>query len=571
MNRWDLSCPDWKERLRDGRSLVPHLPLLNVAAADRAERMFNLLKLADVQGLPRLGPVLPDDPPEQQGDACGQWFRDLVRAWGGSLDAVTRARMIREILLLVPKKNSKTSYGALLMLVALLMNETPRAKFLMTAPVQDVADLALQQVIGAIRADPVLDGKLWIREHKSQIVHRVTEATLEIMTFDPAVVTGQKVHGALIDELHIVSKMSKADKAIRQLRGGMLPFPSAFLIMITTQSEDQPAGLFRQELIKAREIRDGKVRDGVPLLPVLYEFPEEIQTSRDMDWKNPRVWPMVTPNLGRSITLESLRQDMVTAERTSLAELRAWASQHLNIEIGLAMAAAGWAGQAHWEKCGFAYVDLDYILEHAEVITAGIDGGGLDDLLGLVILGREPGGRWLLWAHAWCTAGVLDRRKEIASRLRDFEADGDLTILDEPGEDVEQVADVIERCEKAGLLDDIGVDTVGLGAIVDAIVARKIDFERLKGISQGYKLMGYIQTLERKLAAGHIAHGARPMMAWCVGNAKPEPRGNATMITKQTAGTAKIDPLMAAFNAVALMSMNPKPKKKKYQMFFAGA
>lgn len=48
------------------------------------------------------------------------------------------------------------------------------------------------------------------------------------------------------------------------------------------------------------------------------------------------------------------------------------------------------------------------------------------------------------------------------------------------------------------------------------------------------------------------------MMAWSVGNAKVEPKGNAIAITKQAAGCAKIDPLMALFNATSLMALNPE-------------
>lgn len=547
----DLSCPDWEDRLRAGRSLVPDLPWLDRKQGDRAVAVFNKLRLADVPGTPTMR------------EAGGDWFRDIVRALFGSLDPVTKARLIRELFLLVPKKNNKTTGGALLMLTALLLNERPRAPLIMTAPVQDVADLAFAAAAGAIRLDPVLDKKLHVREHLKTIIHRETKAALRIMTFDPSVLTGQKVLAALIDELHVVAKMSKAPSAIRQLRGGMMPYPEAFLAFITTQSEDQPAGVFRAELMKARGIRDGRIRG--PMLPVLYEFPEKMQKDREA-WSNPKNWKMVNPNVGRSITVERLREDMSAAIEAGEDELRSWASQHLDVEIGLALHSNSWAGAIFWEERGIEGLTFDELLKRAEVITFGVDGGGLDDLLGAAAIGRERGtGKWLHWGHAWAHPSVLERRKSEAQRFKDFEADGDLTIVQQPGEDLEQVADYVARAKERRLLDKVGLDPAGVGAILDALLDAGIPQDQVIGISQGWRMSGAIKTVERKLADGVMVHGKSRMMAWSVGNARVEPKGNAILITKQASGTAKIDPVMALLNAGWLMSLNPKAKRSVYE------
>jgi phage terminase large subunit-like protein len=49
-----------------------------------------------------------------------------------------------------------------------------------------------------------------------------------------------------------------------------------------------------------------------------------------------------------------------------------------------------------------------------------------------------------------------------------------------------------------------------------------------------------------------------------VSNARVEPKGNPIVITKQASGTATIDPLIAAFNAVAWMSANPAASQPSF-------
>lgn len=545
----DLSCRDWKDRLRDGRPLVPDLALPDLVAGDRAVAVFNRLRLADVPGTPTMG------------EAGGDWFRLIVRALFGCIDPATKQRLIRELFLLVPKKNSKTTNGALLMLTALLLNERPNAPFLLTAPVQKTAEEAFAAIAGAIALDPVLDRKLHVRDHLKQIVHRESNARLEVMTFDPSIITGRKVVGALIDELHVLGKNHRAAKAMVQLRGGMAPFPEAFLATITTQSDEPPVGVFAEDLERARAVRDGLRESAV--LPVLYEFPMEDQQSPDKRWRDPANWHMVTPNAGRSIEIARLAAEAKDEEEKGESAFRIWASQHLNIQIGVALAASGWAGAEYWERRGDPLLTLDALLARCEVVVAGIDGGGLDDLLALAVIGRERGTRkWLHWSHAWAHEIVLERRKELEPLLRDFERDGDLTIVGLPGQDVDELADYIERINDAGLLPGkhaIGVDPAGIGAVVDELTAghRGIQMEQIIAVSQGWKLNGAIKTTERSVAGGDFVHGAQSIMAWAVGNAKVVPVGNAVTITKQAAGSAKIDPLMATFNAVTLMALNP--------------
>jgi phage terminase large subunit-like protein len=536
---WDLSCQNWAERIRAGRPLIPSLPLFR-ENADRGLAVFKKLRLADVPGNPLLR------------DACGQWFFDIVEVLHGSLDPATGERLVRELIVLVPKKSSKTTNSALLMLTSLLVNRRPKALFLLVAPTLDVTQIAFSQIEGAIRLDAELSEMLHIQTHIRKITDRSNGATLQVLSFAPEILTGQKCAGVLLDETHVIASNAKSASCLVQLRGSLTAYPEAFMMQITTQSEVAPSGVFRSELMRARAVRDG--RQTGKLLPVLYEFPPDIATDRSK-WSNPSCWRMVLPNLGRSVKLDRLIEDFETVKEGDEAELRRWASQFLNIEIGLGLLSDRWVGASYWEAAGDPTLTLDEIIRRSEVLVAAIDGGGLDDLLGAAVLGRDAQTRhWLLTNHAWCHTDVLERRKSEVGRLKDFERDGDLTIVDKLPDDIGQLADGIAQLYETGKLVGVALDQLGLGGIVEALLGRGIPREMIVPVSQGYKLNAAIKTAERKLADGTLIHSAQRLMSWAIGNAKTEMRGNATLITKAASGTAKIDPVMAMLAAVHVMS-----------------
>ncbi len=291
---------------------------------------------------------------------------------------------------------------------------------------------------------------------------------------------------------------------------------------------------------------------------MLYEYPTHMLKSEA--FRDPDTWHITNPNLAASVDLQYLLDERGKAERAGEASFRGFAAKHLNIEIGIALRSDGWAGAAVWDRGIEPGLDFAAVLERSEVITIGIDGGGLDDLLGIAVLGREKGTKnWLLWAHAFISPEGEERRKANTSVYENFKADGDLTRVDQLPDDLAAVVDIVHQVEETGLLAFVGVDIIGISGLVDALTEIYVTEQsgKLKGVRQGIALMGAIKTTERKLADGTFKHGGSRMMAWCAGNARVVPTPTAMRIARDEAGLGKIDPLMAAFLAAELMSTNP--------------
>ena len=551
MAQWSTACTDWENRLIDGESITP--PPIFADQAEQAVSIFRELRVSDLPGKPTFG------------ECSEAWVFDFVKVIFGGYDAETGNQLIREYGLLISKKNTKSTIAAGIMLTALILCWREDEEHLILAPTKEVADNSFKPAAGMIRADEELTDMFQIQDHIRTITHRVTRNTLKVVAADTDTVSGKKSGRILVDELWLFGKRANAEAMFMEALGGQVSRNEGWVIYLTTQSDDPPAGVFKERLDYWRDVRDGKISDP-KTLGILYEFPDSmIQTKA---YLQPENFYITNPNIGLSVSPEWIADNLRKNQAKTDGTLQQFLAKHLNIEIGLNLRSDRWAGVDFWEQQA-RRVSFNDLLQRAEVIAVGIDGGGLDDLLGFSAVGRDAETReWLCWCHAWAHEIAIRRRKSEESRFNDFVKAGDLTIVKRVGQDTEEVAEYVSRIHTAELLDKIGIDPSGVGQILDALIEAEIPADAVVGVSQGWRLGGAIKTTERKLAEGVLVHAGQPMMAWCVGNARVEPKGNAILITKQASGKGKIDPLMALFNAVSLMALNPEAKKQDYQVHF---
>ncbi|UXC18551.1 terminase large subunit [Comamonas squillarum] len=546
---WTTACIDWEDRIVRGDSLIVSPPLFS-DVADEAWAICSQFRLTDIAGHPTIGEV------------ARPWLRDLVRAIFGAESPEGR-RLINEFFLMVSKKNAKSTIAAAIMLTALLMNWRDEAELLILSPTVEVANNSYKPLSAIIKADDELKDLLDVRDYQKLITHKETGAFLKVVAADEATVTGKKASFVFVDELHEFGKKARASNMLLEATGGLTSRPEGFVIFATTQSEEPPAGEFKDKLAYARDVRDGNTVDR-KFLPVIYEFPKSmLEAGAHKDLSNAYV---TNPNWGASVDVERIEQLYSQAQKKGEKGLKEFFAKHMNVEVGMNLRSDRWSGADFWLAAAIPVFSLEELLARSEVVAVGIDGGGLDDLLGLSVIGREiDTGRWLAWGRGWIHPIALERRKSEASRYEDFIKDGDLVLVAEVGQDVQEVVALVEQIVDSGLLDKVGVDRLGLGAIYDALVGTDdepgpVEADQVVAIPQGYQLNGAIKTAERHVAAKKLVHGGIALLAWCVGNAKTVLQGNAVTITKAASGVGKIDLLMALFDAVYLMALNPESK-----------
>jgi len=435
------------------------------------------------------------------------WQERIVRQIYGPCDENGK-RIVRQVVLMLPRGNRKTSLGAAL---ALLHSEGPEA-----VPGGEVLFCATDQKqakIGFFEAQAIITSSshMWrkgqanrrfdsavhikLQEYKNRIIFP-NGAFLEAIASDSASQHGRTPVFALADEIHAWAKRDLWDV----IRTGLVKVPGSLLVAVTTAGRGQEGFAF--EFIEyARKVARGEINDPATL-PILFETPQ------DADWRDEDVWNAANPGLQHGYPdIDGLRQMVREAEHRP-ADREAFRQLHLN--VWLDHSADPFIEMSTYDE-GSEPVQLSAL--EGEPCWLGVDLSSNSDLTVVVAAWRDGADGYIVHPWFFCPKDNLQKKAE-----RDgvpyplWEEQG--FIEPTPGDVVDFRA--VEACIRE-LCDRFNVREIAVDPYLARNMLNNLTEDGFPAIEfrQGWVTMApAIKELERAIIGHRFQHGGHPVLRW---------------------------------------------------------
>lgn len=461
------------------------------------------------------------------------WMERIVRRIYGPCHEDGR-RIVRSVVMLLPRGNRKTSLGAALALLHTIGPERVNGgQALCAAADRKQARIAYEEAVGIVRADRRIASKMRFLDYKNRLHHPKSGATLEAISCDAGTQHGRTPTFALVDELHAWKKRDLWDV----IRTGLVKVPGALLCVITTAGRGQE-NVAHDIVDYARKVALGEINDQATL-PILFE------TDKDADWRDEAVWQRVNPGLANGFPdIEGLRQLAREAENRP-ADREAFRQLHLN--VWLDHSAAPFVDMDVYDA-GADPIDLDELAH--EPCWLGVDLSSNQDLTAIVAAFRDGDDGFIVAPWFFCPGDNLRARSEGdgVDYVR-WRADGLITAT--PGNVIDYRAverTIRELCERFDVRE-IAFDPHLAQQTMTALAE---DGYPVAEMRQGWRTMApAVQTLDRAIRGRKLQHGGNPILRWHFQNiaVKADEAGNISFHKGKSRD--RIDGAVACAMAVA--------------------
>jgi len=401
-------------------------------------------------------------------------------------------RQFRQALVMLGRKNGKTTLAAGLALYMLFGDQEPGAEILSAACDSDQAALSFDIAKQMVLQSPELSKMCKVyRRH----IEANRGAVYKVIAADAAGNLGHNISTLIFDELLTQKNRDLYESLVTSM--GARSEPLAF--MISTSGFDR-SSLCYELYNYAKQVRDGVVEDPT-FLPVIYECPD------NLDWRTEAAWRAANPGLGKSVTLEYLRDACRTAQNNPARE-QSFRQYHLNQWVE---SAARWIATEAWNSCEAHPTNLEEV-----PCYAALDLSSRTDLTTFT-LAFPLAGAIHLKSFAWTTSAMVAKRND-TNRMRydQFARSGHLEII--PGEiiDYEVVLRRIAEISEEYKIREIAVDPWNAEFLMQKLENQGYIVREFR---QGFRSMSPpTKDFEAAVLQKQISHDGNPLLRWCIDN-----------------------------------------------------
>lgn len=210
-------------------------------------------------------------------------------------------RRFRETLLLIARKNGKSTLLAALVLYMLVADGEGAAEIYAVATKKDQAKKVFTEAVNMVKQSPELRAVL--KKRRSDIYFPLTSSRFEALASDYNTLDGLNSHLVVIDELQAIRSRELYEVMKQSITARRQPI----VAMITTAGTVR-ASIFDDMYEYACRVADGEIQDD-SFLPVLYEL------DNRAEWTDESCWQKANPGLDEIKSREQLRDFVERAKK----------------------------------------------------------------------------------------------------------------------------------------------------------------------------------------------------------------------------------------------------------------
>lgn len=444
-------------------------------------------------------------------------------------------RQYKYAYLEVPKKNGKTSLIAAITLYHLVC-DPPGGQIYCCAADRAQAELVYKAACGMIEQNEDIQEILKITESKKEILNKITGTRMKVLSAEAYTKHGINPTVVIFDELHAQPNRNLWD--VMTFGAGAARKEPLWWV-ITTAGDDPDRNSIGWEIHeKAVKIRDGEQHNPAWYVKV-YGAPE------NADIFDEKLWHEVNPSLGKTITIESVRQEALEARNSDSSEkLFRW----LRLNQWVSLKKLGWLPLTLWDTTVGDWSHADLVGKECYL---GLDLSSTTDLTAAALLFPPQEGldEWRAIFEAWIPE---DKMKE---RIRKDKVPFDRWVKEKflhatPGNavDYEFVEARIKALAKQYSVKYLCTDPWNSRMLTQRLEKAEVTClevpQTMAGMSPGTK------ELERLLKTNQLTHELNPVARWCFGNVSVVIDGNENIKMMKNKSRDRIDLMVAWANAM---------------------